>query len=49
MTDYATHERKRFLRHLKLLAFLRALSVALVGLSVGATVAAVLILFTRKP
>ena len=47
MTDYATKERKRFLRQMKYLAALRALYVAIVGLAVGSTLAAIITVTTR--
>ena len=49
MIDYGTPGRRKFLRQIRILAFLRAVYVALVGVSVGATVGAFIILFTRKP
>lgn len=42
------NNRAEFNRWLWLLAILRGLYVAVVGLSAGGTIAAILILFTRK-
>lgn len=47
MTDYHTANRQRFLRQLKWMRVLHAAYAALVAVSVGATLAAVLTLFTR--
>ena len=49
MTDYHTVNRKRFLRQLRYMALLRGFYVGLVGLSAGATAAALLLLLLRKP
>lgn len=49
MTDYATKERKRFLRQCAVLAALRWLYVVICGLSLGGLAAIIIAILTRKP
>ena len=47
MTDYGTQDRQRFLRQLRYMAALRALYIAICGLSLGALLWAVIHLFSK--
>ena len=47
MTDYGIHDRRKFLRQVRLLAALRWFYLALAGLSIGGALGAVINLFSK--
>lgn len=47
MTDYATQDRKKFLRQLRYTAALRALYAVIIVVSIGSTLVAVAGIFTK--